>query len=215
MSFFLVTSSMGSALFGGVVDGARVASAVRILARLRTGGPGIPRGHAFYEPTGRYVVRHYRARARLRAVAELHRRHQRRMDARVHAVADARLVLVDAVVVRGDRARAEVGARADLRVADVRKVWDLRAGADLGVLDLHERPGLRAVGEPGAGPEVRERADRAVVADLDLARDGVGHDGTLAHHDVDEMRVGTDDRAGRDLRAPFEDRAGQDPHVGL
>ena len=133
----------------------------------------------------------------------------------MHTVADAGPVLVDTVVVGGDRAGPEVRAGADLRVADVRKVWDFRPGADIGVLQLHEGAGLGAVGEAGAGADVRERADLAVVADLGFAGHGVGDHGALAHHDVDEVRVGADDRARRDRRASLEDRARQEAHVGL
>ena len=68
-------------------------------------------------------------------------------------------VLVAAVVVRGDRAGADVGARTDLGVAHVREVGQLGALADLGVLGLDEaaRPGRRAA-RTRAGAEVGERA---------------------------------------------------------
>ena len=109
-----------------------------ILARLRARGAGIARRDALDEPARRHVVGHDRTRTGLGSVAELDRRDQRRVDARVHAVADLGPVLVDAVVVRGDRARAEVRVGADLGVADVGEVRHLRALADLGVLHLDD-----------------------------------------------------------------------------
>ena len=64
--------------------------------------------------------------------------------------ADHRAVLAAAVVVGGDRAGADVRARADVGVADVGEVRDLGARADVGVLDLHERAGLGALVQRGA-----------------------------------------------------------------
>ena len=76
----------------------------------------------------------------------------------VRPVADLRAVLVLAVVVRGDRARAEVHARSDVGVADVRQVRDLRSLADLGVLDLDVGADLHARGQARPRSDVRERA---------------------------------------------------------
>ena len=90
---------------------------------------------------------------------------KRRVDAAPHARADRRAVLVATVVVGGDRAGAEVGARPDVGVAEVGEVRHLRALADVGVLDLDERADLRAVAQHRAGAQVGERADAdAVVA---------------------------------------------------
>ena len=60
-----------------------------------------------------------RARADIGAVADRHRRDQRRVGADEGAGADVGLVLGEAVVVAGDRSSADVGARADPRVADI------------------------------------------------------------------------------------------------
>src|SRR4029077_4663377 len=57
-----------------------------------------------------------------RAVADGHRRDQRGVHHRAHALADRGAVLVAPVVVGGDRAGAEVATGADVGVADVTEV---------------------------------------------------------------------------------------------
>ena len=90
-----------------------------------------------------------------------HRRHERHVHARAHALADRRAVLALAVVVGGDRARAQIGPLAHVRIADVGQVRDLRAGADVGVLDLHERPHLRALAQDRRRDAGRRTARRS------------------------------------------------------
>ena len=78
-------------------------------------------------------------------------------------------VLGDAVVVGEDRARADVGALADLGVADVGQVRHLGAVADLGVLGLDEarrscrrrRARCRAAGRRTARRSRRRRSPRS------------------------------------------------------
>src|SRR5436190_1154427 len=77
-----------------------------------------------------------------------------RVDARVDAGPDRRAVLVAAVVVGGDVAGGDVAVLADVGVADVGEVRDLRARADLGVLDLDKRAGLGLRVQVGAGAQV-------------------------------------------------------------
>ena len=85
----------------------------------RPPSPPRPRRHALGQRARRHVVRHDRARARVRAVADLDRRHQGVVRPDPHVLADLRAVLAEAVVVGGDRAGADVGARADVGVAQV------------------------------------------------------------------------------------------------
>src|SRR5690606_41919872 len=74
------------------------------------------------------------------------------------AVVGARLV--DAVVVAGDGAGADVGLAADAGVAEVAQVVGLAAlGHDL-VLGLDEVADAHALREHGAGPQARVRTDR-------------------------------------------------------
>src|SRR5262249_44276252 len=134
---------------------------------------------------------------------------------------DLRLGLPPPVVVGqvgGDVAGRDVRALADLGIADVGQVRHLRAGPDLGVLDLDEGPGLRAGAEPGAGPEVRERADQRSGTDLRVDGDDVradlraGGDASLAAQD----REGMDRRVRRELNVRLDPgRVGvDDRHAG-
>ena len=133
---------------------------------------------------------------------------RRRVDARVHAVADLGAVLVHAVVVRGDRARAEVRAGADVGVADVGEVRHLGALADLGVLGLDERADLHARRRGGCRAARYANGPTAQSSPIShFARDGVRHAHVLADHDVGQMAVRSDDRAGADHRAALEHRA--------
>src|SRR4051812_44116202 len=87
------------------------------------------------------------ARPGVGAVAHGDGRDERRVDRDPHLAADGRPVLVDPVVVGGDGPGPEVGALPHLGVADVGQVRHLRAGADDGVLDLYEGPGLGPLAE--------------------------------------------------------------------
>ena len=87
-------------------------------------------------------------------------------------------MLVRAVVVAGDRARADVAPRADRRVAEVGQVTGLAALAQPGLLQLDEVAHAAVRLEYRARPQMREGADlrsvpiaafehHAVVPDLD------------------------------------------------
>src|SRR5262245_27008731 len=78
--------------------------------------------------------------------------------------------------VRGDVACPHVRVLTDLGIADVGQVGDLRAGADVRVLDLDEGARLRAGGELRARPQVGERADLHIRADLGIRRHDVRPD---------------------------------------
>src|SRR5690349_14333690 len=74
-----------------------------------------------------YVLADRRAGSRERSVANGDGRDERVVGAGLGVLADRGAVLVDAVVVGEDRAGADVGALADLGVADVRQVGHLGA----------------------------------------------------------------------------------------
>ena len=61
-----------------------------------------------------------------------------RVGADERARADHRAIFAEAVIIAGDRARADVGLGADRGVADVGQMVDLGALADLGLLELDE-----------------------------------------------------------------------------
>src|SRR5215207_7827467 len=103
------------------------------------------RGHAERQSTGGHILADHRSGPGLRACTDPNRRHEHVVRPGVHLVADLGAVLGDVVVVRGDRARAEVDAGPDRRVADVRQVRHLAALADRGVLGLDERADLAPV----------------------------------------------------------------------
>ena len=101
-----------------------------------------------------------------RAVADGDRRHQRRVGADERALADYRAEFVNAVVIAGDRAGADIGARADVAVADIGEVIGLGSGAEPGGLDLDEIADMdllfedRARAQPGKRADPRARPDR-------------------------------------------------------
>src|SRR5688572_26797561 len=79
------------------------------------------------ERIGRNVLRDGRAGADIRAAADADRRDELRVGADERAIFDDGLVFVLTVVVARDRARADVHVRADVGIADVRKVRRLCA----------------------------------------------------------------------------------------
>ena len=81
------------------------------------------------------------------------------------SLADDGLVLVDAVVVAGDGASADVGAFADLRVAEIGEMAGLGAFAELRFLGFDEVADVRVLADLAAGAEVREGADLRAIGD--------------------------------------------------
>src|SRR6187431_3146877 len=92
--------------------------------------------------------------AGLGALADVARRDDHRVDADEGAVADRRSVLARPVVIRGDRARADVGVLADLRVAQVAHVVLLRTRPEMRVLELGVVADLGAAAGHAARPKV-------------------------------------------------------------
>ena len=141
----------------------------RLLAPLAyLGGPSFPlllRAARQRQGIGRDVLGDDAARADIGALADLDRRHQRGVGADKGAGADLGAMLVEAVIVAGDGAGADISARADAGIADISEVVNLGALADLRLLDLDEIADMRVLGESGAGPQPRERPDRRAGAD--------------------------------------------------
>src|SRR5262245_53282591 len=97
------------------------------------------------ERAGRHVAGHGRAGADVGVVGDADGRDQLRVAADLHARADARAVLLEAVVVAGDGSGADVAVRADLTVAEVGQVVRLGPGADRRLLGLDEVADVHAL----------------------------------------------------------------------
>src|SRR5690606_3787798 len=78
------------------------------------------------ERIGRDILCDNAAGARIGAIADFHRRDERRVRADERARADIGEMLAEAVIIAGDGARADIRMRADARIADIREVIDLR-----------------------------------------------------------------------------------------
>ena len=128
---------------------------------------------------GRHVRRDDAAGRDIGAVADRDRRDQRRVRADKRALADCRAPLVNAVVIAGDRAGADIGAGADIAVAEIGEVVGLDPGAEPGRLDLDEIADMhvffehRARAQPGERPDDRARRDRRRLRDARTS--GCGH----------------------------------------
>ena len=96
-----------------------------------------------------------RAGSYCRPLANLDRRDELDTGTDKRAVADAGTVLVNSVVITGDRACADVDVCADIGVADVRQVIDLTAGGNLALLDLDKISDLDVGGQLSAGAQAQ------------------------------------------------------------
>ena len=166
----------------------------------------------------RDVVGDHAARSGVGPVADCDRRDEGRVDARLDARADRRAVLADPVVVGGEVAGADVRALPDVRVADVGQVRHLRAGADLGVLDLHERPRLGFAVQVGGGAQVGERPDRGSIVHARAGQVGVQDRHAVADLAVDQRAhradhaVVADPRGAAQLHERLDDGVAPDRH---
>src|SRR6478672_9466375 len=143
------------------------------------------------EAVGLDIAGDDRSGADNRAVADGHRCDQRGVRADERSGADHCLVLAEAVVIAGDGARTDVGARADLSVADIRQMINLGAVRHDRFLELDEIADLGSFAETGAGADPSEGPDIGPGADrraLDVAERldhcPVGDCHARAEHDV-------------------------------
>src|SRR4029453_5171995 len=134
-------------------------------------------------------------------VANLDRRIERIVDAGPDVAPDARrrLRLTGLVFeVRSDVAGGDVRILADLGVADVGKVRDLRSRADRGFLHLDEGADLRALADGRPWADEGEWADFDAGRDPHVAADNRervnGHVGLDLDAGVDPRRLRVDDR---------------------
>src|ERR671935_125218 len=108
-----------------------------LLRRLPSGDGNLPRAR-HRELPGRRVLVDGGAGADIRALRHAYRRNQRRVGADEAVVLDDRTVLRRPVVVAGDGAGADVDARAELGVADVRKMVRLGRATQSAGFDFDE-----------------------------------------------------------------------------
>src|ERR1700722_3297192 len=114
--------------------------------------PGAPQR----KRVGGNPVRDHASRPDVAALSNLNRRHQRRVAADKSPVADGCPMLLLAVVIAGDRARANVDALANLRITEVSKVLALRPISEMGLLQLDEIPDARIMSHMRIHPQARE-----------------------------------------------------------
>ena len=100
-----------------------------------------------------------------RSITDANRSDQHRVGADEGVLADDRSLLRLAVEVAGDRARADVGSRTHLGVADITEVSDLDVLADAGFLEFRVRADMDARLDLAAGADGRIRADLDVVVE--------------------------------------------------
>ena len=116
-------------------------------------------------------------------------------------------MLEDPVVVAGDRAGADVGARTDARVADVGEVVRLGALLDDRVLDLDEVADMRVLGDLGTGPQAGERPDPGAAADVAALEMAEGVDGGAGLH----RHIGPEDDVRADHHVAADDGVEREP----
>src|SRR4029453_11501172 len=120
------------------------------------------------ERARRHVPPHRRAGGDVHVVRHRYRGDELRVAADEHPRADAREMLLEAVVVARYGASADVAVGADLAVAQIGEVIGLRAGAQHRLLGLDEVADVHALAEPRPRPQPGERADDRAGTHLGL-----------------------------------------------
>src|SRR5699024_4478855 len=107
-------------------------------------------------------------------------------------------VLLFAVVVRGAVATTNVGELADFSIPGVAKVRELGTATNGHVLGFVEGADLAVGTQVGAGTQVGERAHRGTVGNARVGSVAALDRCALAHHDVGQGGVRSDDCVGAD-----------------
>src|ERR1700730_16285971 len=113
----------------------------------------------------RDVLRNHGPRSDIGAVTDLDRRHQGAIRADERMRANLRAILGEAVVIAGNRSRADIRPGADARISNVAQMVNLGARADLRGLHLDEIADVHVLREAAAGAQPGEGADRRILAD--------------------------------------------------
>src|SRR4029453_11313404 len=116
----------------------------------------------------RHVLRHRRAGGDVHVVRHRYRGDELRVAADEHPRADAREMLLEAVVVARYGAGADVAVGADLAVAEIGGGIGFCAAAQHPLFGLDEVPDVPALADPRARPQPGERTDDRAGADLGL-----------------------------------------------
>jgi hypothetical protein len=140
-----------------------------------------------------------------RALADGPRGDDHRVDPDERAIADRGPCLVSAVEVGGDRAGADVHARADLGVAEIAHVVLLGTRAETGVLELGVVADLGTAPDDAARPHVAVRPDRGVILDRRRFDDRRPDTAIPPDRTIDHLAAGPDDRALPDRRRAVQD----------
>src|SRR5262249_7891631 len=109
-----------------------------------------------------------------------------------------------AVVVAGDRSRADVDALADGGIADVGQVIHFRTASDPRLLHFDKITDVRALGDHGAGSQPREGSDARAVLHLSGLDDRVRPDLAAAR----DFGIAANQAPGPDSRIRFDRHAG-------
>src|SRR5229473_7598661 len=119
-------------------------------------------------------------------------------------LSDLGAVLVRAVEVGRDRARADVGVLADLGIAEIGNVRHLAVLSHLRPHELGKAADVDVFGDLGAGPDLHERTAVGAVADPRVLYMDVRADAALAA----DFRLALDDRERLDARVLADSDSG-------
>ena len=151
-----------------------------------------------------------------------HRRDERGIAADEHLITDGRRIFVEAVVVTGNRACADVALAPDLRVAQVGEVHSLGAFADGAFLQFDKIADTRVRLQMIIRPKAREGPDNHAVIEAALCHDAMRLDRHVVAQDGIVENASGSNRAPRanfcfseQLHAGLDDRVFARCHIGI
>src|SRR5260370_1568813 len=170
----------------------------------------------------RHVFRNGRTCGDIRAVPDAHRRDEGCIAADKNFVPDRRRILMEAIIIAGNRARADVALRSDFRVAQVREVHGFGAFTDGAIFKFNEitdtRAGLQVIVRAKEG----KRTNDDVVVEAALRYHAVWLDGDVVAEDCVRQyatrsngAVRADFGLAQQLNAGFDDGVFARGHVGI
>ena len=142
-------------------------------------------------------------------VADLHRGNEVGVAAHKYVAADGGAVLVEAVIVAGDSAAAEVAVVAYIAVAHIGEMGHLGSLAQVAVFQLDKGADLGALPHHAVGPDVGVGADLAALLNLALLTLGGVDGAAVSHLAVGEHDVGANLAVGAHSGLAPKNGAGQ------